>query len=533
MKPFLAALVLAFALPAIFAQRAAADGKPFEIFVVDSVTGRGVPLVELETTDSRLYVTDSAGRVAFSEPGQMGVPVWFSMRSHGYEFPKDGFGMTGLRLTPHAGEKVIVKAKRLNIAERVVRLTGQGIYRDSVLLGEKPPLAQPLTNGGVVGQDSVQTAIYHGRIFWLWGDTMRLSYPLGNFRTACAWSALPEKGGLPPSQGADVHYFVGADGFAKAMCPLDGKEGVVWLFGLCVVRDDTGAEKLVAHYSRRAGLEKVLEHGIAVFNDEKEIFERAATLPPEETWRFPRGRATPVRDADTDYLYFGDAGLCIRVRATLHDVLDPASYEAWTCIESGARNTERGKNGTSGDGPPSAIRDPHSAIEKPHRKADGALDFAWRKDAPPIESEQEAKWLKAGAIKPEECRVSPEDAATKQRVTLHEGSVCWNEFRKRWVLIAVQQFGKPSFLGEVWYAESESPTGPWKRAVKIVTHDQYSFYNPSQHAFFDEDGGRTIYFEGTYSHTFSGRESRTPLYDYNQILYRLDLADPRLKPAQE
>ena len=129
--------------------------------------------------------------------------------------------------------------------------------------------------------------------------------------------------------------------------------------------------------------------------------------------------------------------------------------------------------------------------------------------------------------------MTPEDVATKQRVTLHEGSVCWNEFRKRWVLIAVQQFGKQSFLGEVWYAEAAAPTGPWKRAVKIVTHDRYSFYNPSQHAFFDADGGRTIYFEGTYSFTFSGRTQRTPHYDYNQILYRLDLADPRLRDAQE
>ena len=61
--------------------------------------------------------------------------------------------------------------------------------------------AEPLTNGGVVGQDSVQAVIYHGRIFWLWGDTMRMSYPLGNFRTSCAWSDLPEKGGLRPEQG--------------------------------------------------------------------------------------------------------------------------------------------------------------------------------------------------------------------------------------------------------------------------------------------------------------------------------------------
>ena len=462
-------------------------------------------MVELETMDNRLYVTDSAGRVAFDEAGQMGVSVWFSMRSHGYEFPTDGFGMTGMRFTPRAGEKVIVKAKRLNIAERVVRLTGQGIYRDTVLLGEKPPLAEPLTNGGVVGQDSVQTAIYKGRIFWLWGDTMRMAYPLGNFRTACAWSELPAKGGLPPSQGANLHYYVGKDGFAKEMCPLEKKEGVVWLFGLCVVRDDAGAEKLVAHYARRGGLEKVFEHGIAVFNDGKEIFELAATLPLEEKWRFPRGRATQVSEGGTDYIYFGDAGLCVRVRATFKDVLDPARYEAWTCAEKLV----------------------------PRRDLDNALDFAWRKDDAPIESQEEAKWLKLGLIKPEECRVVPEDVATKQRVSLHEGSVRWNEFRKRWVLIAVQQFGKPSFLGEVWYAEATAPTGPWKRAVKIVTHDKYSFYNPSQHAFFDEDGGRTIYFEGTYSHTFSGRTQRTPLYDYNQVLYRLDLADPRLKDAQE
>ncbi len=315
MKPLPAVIFSALVLRAILPPDAVAEEKPFEISVVDSVTGRGVPLVELETMDRRLYVTDSAGRVAFNEPGQMGVPVWFSMRSHGYEFPKDGFGMTGMRFTPRAGEKALVKTKRLNIAERRVRLTGQGIYRDTVLLGEKPPLAAPLTNGGVVGQDSVQAVMYRGKIFWLWGDTMRLSYPLGNFRTACAWSEFPWKGGLSAFQGVDFHYYAGADGFAKEMCPLDGKEGVVWLFGLCVVRDDAGAEKLVAHYARRAGLEKVFEHGIVVFNDEKEIFERAATLPLEEKWRFPRGRATPVRDGGTDYIYFGDAGLCIRVSA--------------------------------------------------------------------------------------------------------------------------------------------------------------------------------------------------------------------------
>jgi hypothetical protein len=483
---------------------AASADKPFAIQIIDESTGHGVPMVELETMDNQLYVTDSAGRVAFQEPGQMGIPVWFSMRSHGYEFPTDGFGMTGQRFTTQPGGQAVMKIKRTNIAERICRLTGQGIYRDSVLLGEKPPLTEPLTDGGVVGQDSVQAVVYRGRIFWLWGDTMRLSYPLGNFRTSCAWSELPEKGGLPPRQGVNLHYFTDKDGFAKEMCPLERKEGVVWLFGLAVVQDEAGAERLIAHYSRRGGLNKEFEHGIAVFNDEKELFERGTTLPLNETWRFPRGRVTPVTENGVAYLYFGEAGCCIRVPARFRDVCDPASYEAWTCA------------GTDG----------------PRRRADGALDFAWRKDAPPIESAEEAKWLAKGWMKLDECRVSPQDVATQARITLHEGSVCWNAYRKRWVLIAVQHGGKQSFLGEVWYAEANAPTGPWTRAVKIVTHDRYSFYNPAQHPFFDEDGGRRIYFEGTYSFTFSGRKERTPHYDYNQILYRLDLDDPRLKEAR-
>jgi len=505
---------------------APAADKPFCVQVVDEGTGRGVPLVELETMDNQLYVTDSAGRVAFNEPGQMGVPIWFSLRSHGYQFATDGFGMTGQRFTTQLGGRAEIKAKRLNIAERLCRLTGQGIYRDSVLLGENVPItapspstaapahsvlpgenvpiAEPLTNGGVVGQDSVQAVIYRGRIFWLWGDTMRMSYPLGNFRTSCAWSDLPDKGGLPPAQGVNFHYFTDADGFAKEMCPLERKEGVVWLFGLAVVHDDTGAERLIAHYSRRSGLEKLMEHGIAVFNDEKEIFERAVELPLAEKWRFPRGRVTPVHEGDTDYLYFGDAGPCIRVPARLRDVCDPASYEAWSYLSQTG----------------------------PLRRADGALDFAWRKDVPPVESPEEMQLVQRKLIKPEECRAMPEDVATHQRIILHEGSAYWNAFRQRWVLIAVQRGGKSSFLGEIWYAESAAPTGPWTHAVKIVTHDRYSFYNPTQHPFFDEDGGRRIYFEGTYSFTFSGRKDRTPHYDYNQIIYRLDLSDPRLKDAQ-
>ncbi|MHC4332150.1 MAG: hypothetical protein ACYSWW_29005, partial [Planctomycetota bacterium] len=91
-------------------------------------------------------------------------------------------------------------------------------------------------------------------------------------------------------------------------------------------------------------------------------------------------------------------------------------------------------------------------------------------------------------------------------------------------MITVQQFGNSSALGEVWYAEADTPVGPWAYARKIVTHNKYTFYNPMQHPYFDQDGGRVIYFEGTYAHTFSGSaKNPTPRYDYNQIMYRLNL----------
>ena len=41
----------------------------------------------------------------------------------------------------------------------------------------------------------------------------------------------------------------------------------------------------------------------------------------------------------------------------------------------------------------------------------------------------------------------------------------------------------------------------------------------------------TLLFEGTYTREFSSAPVATPRHDYNQILYRLDLDDPRLAAA--
>ena len=123
-------------------------------------------------------------------------------------------------------------------------------------------------------------------------------------------------------------------------------------------------------------------------------------------------------------------------------------------------------------------------------------------------------------------------AADGQPVSPHTGSIVWNSWRKRWVTVFVQQNGKPSSIGEVWYAEAAAPTGPWGKAVKILSHENYTFYNPTIHPELATDNSPVLIFEGTYSQTFANHPQPTPRYDYNQILYRLDLDDARLRRAQ-
>ena len=69
----------------------------------EGVVQTGVPLVELETVNHLLWLTDSAGMAAILEPGLFGRTVWFHVRSHGYELPADGFGYRGVRVEVTAG----------------------------------------------------------------------------------------------------------------------------------------------------------------------------------------------------------------------------------------------------------------------------------------------------------------------------------------------------------------------------------------------------------------------------------------------
>ncbi len=131
-------------------------------------------------------------------------------------------------------------------------------------------------------------------------------------------------------------------------------------------------------------------------------------------------------------------------------------------------------------------------------------------------------------LKPQESLTAAKDG---HAVKPHSGAIAWNAFRARWVTVFMESFGKPSAFGELWYAEADAPTGPWGKAVKVLSHPNYTFYNPVLHPEFTPANSPVLLFEGTYTMQFADHPAPTSRYDYNQILYRLDLDDPELRTA--
>ena len=161
----------------------------------------------------------------------MNKKVWSCVSAHGYEFPPDGFGIRGASLETKPGGTA-----RLKMNASIPRSVSTGspargsiAYRDA---RPKPPIAEPLLNAGVTGQDGILNAIYRGKLYWFYGDTEQASYALGNFAMCGATTEKPDQ--LDPSVGLNLKYFVGGDGTVRAMAPIQG-EGVVWLFGVVVI----------------------------------------------------------------------------------------------------------------------------------------------------------------------------------------------------------------------------------------------------------------------------------------------------------
>jgi len=427
---------------------AAACAEPYTIRIVDKANGWPVPGVELRTTHHLRLVSDNAGVIACDIPELMGKETWFTVIGHGYGIPKDGFGYSGVRLTPKPGETRTVQVTRTNLAKRLGRLTGAGLFVEGT------PGAGPET--GVFGCDTVMVAPYRGELFWLWGDTTLPHYPLGLFDTLGATTPLsPLTAFEPPLRLPYTHFRDDRTGRPRNIAKLPGK-GPTWLTGLVTLTDASGRERLGAVYTKITPPLETYETGLCLWNDDTQNFEVLKTL-----WRkgdeapkpvMPDWHPTRVTEAGATRILFCNP---------LPTLSCPDSFEAW--------------------------QDP-------------------------------AQWK----VHKPQAKIPTRDG---KEVTPHDGSMIWSAHRKKWAIVFMEKFGKPSAFGEVWYAESDSPYEGWGRAVKILTHDNYTFYNLLVHPELTPPDADFILFEGTYTIQFADRPAPTPRWDYNQVLYRLDFKD--------
>jgi len=349
-------------------------------------------------------------------------------------------------------------------------LTGAGLFAESQKFGEFPQVKE----SGVFGCDSVQTSVYNGRLFWIWGDTTLAHYPLGIFHTSAATTDISPFTTFEPPLNMTYHYFTDDVGKPRGTAAMPG-DGPTWLSGLVTLPDKEGTQKLVAVYAKIKPPLEAYEYGLCVWNDAKKSFERLRSVwtKQEQTSSakpfVPEGHAAFWTDQEGKrWALFGDPFPRLRC---------PATYEAWQNPDS------------------------------------------WEKLNPP------KKLISAKDNTP----VEP-----------HSGSIAWNEYRQRWVAVFMQNFGKPAVFGEIWYAESDSPIDGWNKAVKILSHGNYTFYNPCIHAENVAADSKTLssdskflLFEGTFTAMFADQPPIVPRYDYTQILYRLDLDDKALLPAQK
>jgi len=435
--------------------------EPCRVEIVDKENGWPVPLVELRTTHEQRFVSDNAGLIAIDDPDLLDRAVWFHIKGHGYGVKKDGFGYEGVRTSPVPGGSICIEVERRNIAKRLGRLTGAGLFAESEKLGE----ASPLSESGVFGCDSVLMTRYNGKLFWLWGDTTAPGYPLGIFQSTAATTSLKPVTDFKPPLSLRFNHFRDNEGKVRGVAKIPG-EGPTWLTGMISLPLEEGkAHTLVATYSKIKGHLEEYEIGVCEWNWlETGFFSGHRILWKEgdgEKGLIPRGHPFFWEDPEgTRWVLFGDPFPTMRC---------PADLAGW---------------------------------------------------------HNQKKWEKV------DLPANPRSAEDGSEVKPHRGSVAWNPFRKKWITVFTQHSGKPSAFGEIWYAEAGSPMGPWGKAVKILTHENYTFYNPRIHPELVPDDANFIVFEGTYTAEFADRPQPTPRYNYNQILYRLDLDDPKLAGAK-
>ena len=183
------------------------------------------------------------------------------------------------------------------------------------------------------------------------------------------------------------------------MIDLNGP-GYTWFDWIMVVKDRNNQEVLAAKYARVNALFGNYERGIAVFNDQKEEFEKRVEVPEWLTFPHLTQHPFPIKSGDDSYFYLTSQFNFSRVRPLLSDIEEFDKYEYFTCLVPGSRWSER----------------------KLERK-NGQLVYDWKKDTDAIDEQKQKILIEEGLIRPEEGWLQLMDVSTGQSITSSRGSV--------------------------------------------------------------------------------------------------------------
>ncbi|EFC48129.1 predicted protein [Naegleria gruberi] len=480
---------------------------------LDAETRRGIPMVMATSTNEVSYVSDSNGIVLILEPGYENQIIWLKVQCDGYQLVKsDEFQGISLLYTDDESVKLLMKREQL--AERLYRSTGEGIFRESFVAHVDVPNVNRetikerfLLNSKVTGQDSVMNAIYKGKYYWFYGDTNSISYYLGNFQASGGFTPVEQLQKFGLSIIPNITYFRNTNGFVKGVAPMQSLNLPTWIHALYV---DERQDEMFATFMKPNQELEITKRGLLKWNDDKEKFDLISEIAFEKFFSFPIdgshvvAHRKGVKSLD-GWIYFGQPFPLVRTR----NYQDLSSYQSYTPLKANTNSYNL------------------SNVQLDFNETSGQLIYDWKSTTSPISAEQMMNLVLMGKIKKEQAKfIDLIDHETGKEIIAHAGTVNFNQFRNKYIMI-LEQFGdnsSPSILGEIYYSEGETPLGPFKYATKIVSHKftKHDFYNPSHHVEYDEMGGKVIYFEGTFANTWTNT-APLPRYNYNQQMYRLDI----------
>jgi hypothetical protein len=421
-----------------------------------------VPGVELRTIHGVRFVSDNAGLIAFDLPELMGRETWLSLHGHGYSLSDEKIKKS----MGFCGVCIVpAPGKTITVAvERRILAHRLGRVTGGGLFAEarKLGLHVECAESGVLGADSVVTAELCGRTLWLWGDTRLVHHPLGIFNVSAAWTQHFQPPLIPP---------------------------------LCPPFEYISARSAAHGEMRPRGV-------AAVPGDGPTWIWGAVTLPDSQGTPHLVATAVKVRDKLHQYRW--------------HLVEWDAREEMFKPIE-----TVWTEDAAHPKPPP--IPEGHAV---PWTDRDGLDCILFCKPFPILRTPATYEgWRDSKNWQPLTAATAA-TTPTGQAITVHNGHIAWHPWCSKWLAIFTQRGGTSSSLGEVWLAQASDPFGPYIAAHKVLSHDRYTFYNPVLHPHFFRADSPLIYFEGSYTAEFSGNKLPTPRWDYNQVMYQLDLSKP-------